>query len=72
MDVSNRDPRFLLETWQVINTTTWRASDDVTIKNIASYGEFIEKSRFNLYSDNLTLPATFPIPPLERHAAQIH
>ena len=64
VDVSNRDPRILLETWQVINTTTWRASDDLTIKNIASYGEFTEKSRFNLYSDNLFFPATFPVPPL--------
>ena len=64
MDVSNRDPRILLETWQIINTTTWRASDDLTIKNIVSYGEFTEKSRFNLYSDNLFFPATFPMPAL--------
>ena len=26
--------------WQVINTTTWRASDNLTIKNLFSYGEF--------------------------------
>ncbi|MBW8784360.1 MAG: TonB-dependent receptor [Novosphingobium sp.] len=28
-----------LETWQVINNTTWRASDNLTVKNILSYGE---------------------------------
>ena len=26
-------------TWQVINTTTWRATDNLTVKNIVSYGE---------------------------------
>ncbi|PNU06533.1 TonB-dependent receptor [Novosphingobium guangzhouense] len=26
--------------WQVINTTTWRASDQLTVKNIASYAEY--------------------------------
>ena len=62
--MSNRDPRFLLETWQIINTTTWSVSDNLTIKNILSYGEFTEKSRFNLYSDNLVVPASSPVPPL--------
>jgi iron complex outermembrane receptor protein len=32
-------PRDRETTWQVINTTTWHATDDLTIKNIASYAE---------------------------------
>ena len=28
--------------WQIINTTTWRASDNVTVKNIASYAQLSE------------------------------
>lgn len=66
VDVGNPDPRFLIETWQIINTTTWRASDSLTVKNIASYGEFKERSRFNLYSDNFFVPQVLepPLPPL--------
>jgi iron complex outermembrane receptor protein len=52
VEVSNPDPHLHLKTWQVINTTTWNAADWLTVKNIASYGEFREFSRFNLYSDN--------------------
>ncbi|MDE8654552.1 TonB-dependent receptor [Novosphingobium album (ex Liu et al. 2023)] len=29
-----------IDQWQVINTTTWQASDTLTIKNIASYAEY--------------------------------
>jgi iron complex outermembrane receptor protein len=31
--------RSYLEQWQVINTTTWQASDNLTVKNIFTYGE---------------------------------
>ncbi|QSR17888.1 TonB-dependent siderophore receptor [Novosphingobium sp. KA1] len=37
--------RSLLNVWQIINTTTWRASDTLTFKNIVSYGEL--KNTFN-------------------------
>lgn len=33
------DPRSSLEQFQLINTTSWQASDLVTVKNIISYGE---------------------------------
>jgi iron complex outermembrane recepter protein len=65
-DVENDvpDPRVYLEQWQFINTTTWMASDTLTIKNIVSYAEFREKSRINLFGDRLLLPVsptlTFP------------
>ncbi|MFC0204207.1 TonB-dependent receptor [Novosphingobium soli] len=52
VEVSTLDPNIHLRTWQVINTTTWRASDTLTVKNIMSYGEFREDSAFQLYSDN--------------------
>ena len=45
------DPQELVRQWQVINTTTWKASDTLTIKNIASYAEFRETADFNLFGD---------------------
>jgi iron complex outermembrane receptor protein len=41
--------------WQVINTTTWQATDNLTIKNIASYGEFREYFKSAVYGENLIL-----------------
>lgn len=70
VDISNPDPVMNIKTWQIINTTTWHATDTLTIKNIASYGEFRESGRFNLYSDNFAVsnPAPvltgLPLPPL--------
>jgi len=59
-DVENNEPNAKLknETWQVINTTTWRVSDNLTIKNIVSYAEFRETSRYNLNGENFINPAT--------------
>jgi iron complex outermembrane receptor protein len=40
-----------IDQWQVINTTTWRASDTLTVKNIASYAEYkqtINAAQFGL------------------------
>lgn len=57
-DVENteRDPKLRMETWQLINTTTWQASDNLTIKNIISYGEFRETTRTTLEGENFLLP----------------
>jgi iron complex outermembrane receptor protein len=62
VEVNNPDPHSNLRTWQLINSTTWHATDVLTIKNIASYGEFREQSRFNLYSDNFVIPQGLPNP----------
>lgn len=43
--------------WQLTNTTTWTPDPDLTVKNIASYGEFHEASRINIEGDNFFLPA---------------
>lgn len=57
-DVENSlpDPKVEMRTWQIINTTTWHASDTLTIKNIASYGEFREIARMNLDGENFAPP----------------
>lgn len=54
-DVSNGHPNpFLaIEQWQIINTTTWRASDHLTIRNIASYAEFRQAVAVNNNGDNV-------------------
>jgi iron complex outermembrane receptor protein len=43
------DAKSQLEQWQVINTTTWRASDNLTLKNIASYGQLTTFQRSSLF-----------------------
>jgi iron complex outermembrane recepter protein len=54
-DVENSAPNSFNrnETWQIINTTTWRVSDNLTIKNIISYAEAYEDISYNLGGDNL-------------------
>lgn len=56
-DVENSipDPKSNIEQWQVINTTTWEASDRLTVKNIISYGQYIERSSFSVFGDNYTV-----------------
>ena len=57
-DVSNTDPyaRNKFTTWQIINTTTWQASDNLTIKNIVSYGQFKEIARQTLEGEYYYIP----------------
>ncbi|MCB2079568.1 MAG: TonB-dependent receptor [Novosphingobium sp.] len=61
-DVENNNltPRQQVNTWQIINTTTWQASDNLTIKNIVSYAEYREWADFSLWGDNLLIPEGFP------------
>lgn len=54
------DPLQKIEQWQAINTTTWRASDTLTIKNIASYSEYREDASFSLWGTNYRYPAFIP------------
>ncbi|NGY03922.1 TonB-dependent receptor [Solimonas terrae] len=46
------DPISRITQWQVINTTTWIARDDLTVKNIASYAEFTDLQRSPLFGTN--------------------
>ena len=57
------NPESLIKQWQVINTTTWNASDAFTLKNIASYAEFTDTQRSPLFGTNWqasTLPIPYP------------
>jgi len=49
------NPDTRLEEWQVINTTTWRATDNLTVKNIASYAVLDEKYRSAIFGTNFFL-----------------
>ena len=60
VESNHPDPRQQVNQWQVINTTTWRASDTLTVKNIASYAEYREWAAFSLWGDNLLIPPGFP------------
>jgi len=55
-DVENNvsDPFQKVKQWQVINTTTWKATDTLTVKNIVSYAEYKEQASFSLWGDNLS------------------
>ncbi|MGE3690896.1 MAG: TonB-dependent receptor [Novosphingobium sp.] len=52
VEVNNPNPYMRINQWQVINTTTWKASDNLTVKNIISYSEYRERGSFSLNSDN--------------------
>jgi iron complex outermembrane receptor protein len=47
--------------WQFINTTTWHASDTLTLKNIASYAQFSDLQRSPLFGTNWST-ANLPFP----------
>jgi iron complex outermembrane receptor protein len=51
------DPRAWTQQWQLINTTTWRASDDLTIRNIASYSEIRQILRQDIFATNFPFPS---------------
>jgi iron complex outermembrane receptor protein len=51
------NPRAVTKQFQAINTTTWRASDTLTLKNIMSYSTYIQDVRQQAYSTNFTIPA---------------
>ncbi len=52
VEVNNPNPYMHIKQWQFINTTTWKASDNLTIKNIFSYSDYRERGSFSLNSDN--------------------
>jgi iron complex outermembrane receptor protein len=57
------NPDSLIQQWQLINTTTWTATDAFRIKNIASYGQFKDFQRSPLFGTNWqtsTLPVPYP------------
>ena len=57
-DVQNSfpDPESRLVQWQAINTTTWRPTDTLTIKNIISFSELHDLDRSGLFGTNFQNP----------------
>ncbi len=55
----DKNPTNKLKTWQAINTTTWHASDNLTVKNIISYARLKQKIDTPLYGTQFL----FPLPP---------
>jgi iron complex outermembrane receptor protein len=49
------DPYSNFRTWQTINTTTWHATDDITIKNIASYAQLKDDYNTGLFGTDFIL-----------------
>ena len=60
IETNNPRPREEIEQWGVINTTTWKASDNLTVKNILSYAEYREYANFSLWGDNFLIPPGTP------------
>jgi len=46
------NPRAFTRQWQIINTTTWHASDALTVKNIMSYSQIRQILRTDIFSTN--------------------
>jgi iron complex outermembrane receptor protein len=49
-------PLSRLDQWQAINTTTWKATDNLTVKNIVSYAHLKLDTSTSLFGLALTLP----------------
>jgi iron complex outermembrane receptor protein len=64
VEAAVQDPVSRITQWQIINTTTWHATDTLTIKNIVSYAQFTDKVRSPLFGANWTtagLPSPYSI-----------
>ncbi len=66
------NPQTKFTQWQLINTTTWQASDTLTLKNIASYAQLSEKLRTALFGTDfhLVFPPFIPPPGIPFDFAQ--
>jgi iron complex outermembrane recepter protein len=53
---SMADPRTRVEQSQLINTTTWKANDHLTVKNIASYAELTSSVRIDAFGTDWIIP----------------
>lgn len=66
-----------IDQWQVINTTTWIASDNLTVKNIASYAEYKQTIHAGQFGTNATIDfnaltgGALPIGAYDVHFTQI-
>lgn len=61
------NPFSITEQWQVINTTTWNVSDNLTIKNIASYGQFTQRILTDFFGTDFVASDISPLAPSAQH-----
>jgi iron complex outermembrane recepter protein len=54
--------RSTLEQWQAIDTLTWKATDNLTVKNIMSYGQLKDFFNDPIFGTNFTTPTTGQFP----------
>jgi iron complex outermembrane receptor protein len=54
-------PRDWLQAWQAINTTTWHATDLLTVKNIASYSVIRQDTFYNVLGAETLIYAAAPL-----------
>jgi len=54
------NPESLNEIWRVINTTTWKQSDTLTVKNIFGYSQIRNHLESSLFGTQWTIPAGVP------------
>ena len=62
VEAGNPNPFLKIKQWGITNTTTWRANDNITLKNIMSYQQFSQKQSLYIGNDNFVMPATNPNP----------
>lgn len=55
------DARSFVRQWQVINTTTWQATDNLRVKNIASYARYAGTIASSLFGSDWTIPAALDL-----------
>jgi iron complex outermembrane receptor protein len=56
VDVPIADAGLQTREWQIINSTTWLASDTVTVKNIVSYAELRQTGRNPIFGNDFQVP----------------
>lgn len=54
------NPKNDTEQWQIINTTTFEISDNLTVKNILSYAEFESRQVFGIYGTDWRIADLLP------------
>ena len=50
------NPKTMTRQVQIINRTTWIATNDLTVKNIMSYSEFVQDQRQDIFGTNIQVP----------------
>lgn len=63
LEVESADAHLVTEQWQVINTTTWTESDNLTVRNIISYAQLTQKGLNPIFGNRFLVPVDGTIYP---------